>query len=338
MSQHTAESENSAPSWDNEQGIKKIADFLRGRKGMPVRHAVEMGKRIEYFKGDKLITFLIQNSEASKHCPTLKNKDDILKVGRELVLNGYIHRSERDPKNKKILTPCKNHSFMGDGYYTWMYDGPKTLRHFLTAALIIGFFCCTCFPIWPMWAKVGLWYVSVTLLIFITIFSILRLIAFFLCWLAGYDFWFLPNVFDDNLGVIESFRPTYSFKATGDGERYYRVAAAGAFIAFCFWVANQPTDFDEYMEMSKQFTDDIYSGKLLDDISQHQKENIDKFKVPNLEEFMREEEEPEREENQDFLTEPDEEKIFDKFMEDKYFSDGNEGEDADTQDDDDYTE
>lgn len=282
---------------------------------MAVRHAVEMGKRVEYFKGEKLISFLLQNSEKSAHCPTLSSKEDILIVGRELVINGYMHRSERDAKNKKLLTPCKNHTFSGDGYYTWMYDGPKTLRHFLTAALIVGFLCCTCFPIWPMWAKVGLWYVSVTLLIFITVFSILRFIAFFLCWLAGFDFWFLPNVFDDNLGVIESFKPTYSFKSTGEGERYYRVAAAAVFVAFCLWVANQPTDFDEYVEMSKQFTDDIYSGKLLDDISQHQKENIDRVKVPALEELLRDDEESDVQDSATADTD------FDQFMEDKYFND-----------------
>lgn len=222
-----------------------------------------------------------------------------------------------------MLTPLKDNSFRGDGYYTWMYDGPKTLRNFLTGILIAGFLCCTCFPIWPMWAKVGLWYISVTFLIIIFVFSILRLVAFFLCWLAGYDFWFLPNVFDDNLGVIESFQPLYSFKVTGSGERYYRGGAAVAFVAFCIWVANQPTEFDEYVSLTKQFTEDIYSGKMLDEMSQHQRDGIDKLKVPALEELM-------RDEDHDIFSEPNEEEIFDKYMEDKYFS-----KDAQDQDNDD---
>ncbi|KDO26505.1 hypothetical protein SPRG_07908 [Saprolegnia parasitica CBS 223.65] len=265
-----------------------MADFLRGRNGMPVRQAIELGKRVEFFRGDKLGKFLINHDSASKYCVApVTSKDDALEMGRLLVTHGFIHKSERDAKNKKLLQPSQSHEFTADGFYTWMYDGPKT----------------------------------VTFLIVIIVFCIVRLFAFFILWLAGIEFWFLPNIFDDNLGVIDSFKPLYSLRKTDPSETKYRALALLAFIGFCIWVAQQPTDFDEYMALTKQFTDDVYSGKLLDDMSQKDKEDIDKLKVPDLEELM-------RDDASDMFADKDEDSIFDSFMEQKYFS-----EDADADDD-----
>ncbi|TMW63118.1 hypothetical protein Poli38472_002059 [Pythium oligandrum] len=276
-------------SWESETGAKKMADLLRGRKGMPVRQAIELGKRVEYFRGDKLASFLFDSPGAKKHFPDLSNKDDVLSVGHVLVQNGFIHRSDRDARNRKLLTPSRNHEFAFDGYYTWMYEGSKTLRNIMTALLIIGFLVITCFPIWPQWAKVALWYCSVTFLIFIAVFVVVRLFLFFVLWMAGYEYWLLPNIFDDNLGVADSFKPFHAIRPTDESERKYRLIGVLVFAAFCVWVKNQPTDFDDYMELTKQFTDDIYSGKLLSDISQKEQDNIDAVKVPDLQDLLREE-------------------------------------------------
>ncbi|KAF1792305.1 Translocation protein Sec62 [Phytophthora cactorum] len=276
-------------TWETEKGIRKMADLLRGRKGMPSRHAVELGKR----------------PMAKKYFPDLKTKEDVNSVGHALVQNSYIHRSERDAKNKKILKPTPKQDFSPEGYYTWMYEGSKTLRNIMTALLIIGFLVITCFPIWPQWAKVALWYMSVTFLIFIAIFVV---------------YWLLPNIFDDNLSVADSFVPLYSLRATDSSERIYRVVGLVAFACFCVWVKNQPTDFDEYMELTKQFTDDIYSGKLLSDMSQKDQDNIDAVKVPDLEDLLKDEDDEDEDQDAKFdkiLDEDEEENSkFSKAAED----------------------
>lgn len=38
--------------YETEEGLKEVAAFLRGRNGMPLRPAIEMDKRVEYFKGE----------------------------------------------------------------------------------------------------------------------------------------------------------------------------------------------------------------------------------------------------------------------------------------------
>lgn len=257
---------------------------------MPVRHAVEVGKRVEYFKGDKFCSFMVSKSDTIKGLGSLKNKEDAVEIGQALVQYGYIHRSERSKENKKVLEPTRDHTFTMDGYYTWMYDGPTTMRNILTGLMIVGALGATCFPIWPMGMKVAVWYICVTLLIFLTTFSIIRMVIFFVMWLCGYDFWILPNVFDDNLSVADSFKPMYSFIVTDTGEKKWRGLAFVMFIVFCVWVHNQPTDFDDYMELTKQFTEDIYTGKLLDDMSQKDKDTIDKVKMPTVEDLLKDDE------------------------------------------------
>ncbi|KAL4160082.1 hypothetical protein PRNP1_000653 [Phytophthora ramorum] len=293
--------------WETEKGIRKMADLLRGRKGMPARHAVELGKRVEYFRGDRLATFLLASPRAKKYFPELKTKEDVNSVGRALVQNSYIHRSDRDAKNKKLLKPTPKQDFVSEGYYTWMYEGSKTLRNIMTALLIIGFLTITCFPIWPQWAKVALWYMSVTFLIFIAIFVVVRLFIFFMLWMVGYEYWLLPNIFDDNLSVADSFVPLYSLRSTDSSERIYRLAGLVVFACFCVWVKNQPTDFDDYMELTKQFTDDIYSGKLLSDMSQKDQDNIDNVKVPDLEDLLKDEDEDDEDQDAKFAKILDEE-------------------------------
>jgi translocation protein SEC62 len=298
--------------WETEAGARKMADLLRGRKGMPVRQAIEIGKRVEYFRGDKLASFLLASSAAKKLFPELTSKDEVRSVGHALVQHGYIHRSDRDVKNRKLLTPSANHDFLPEGYYTWMYEGPKTMRNILTALLIIGFLVVVCFPIWPQWAKLAAWYLSVTFLIFIAVFVVVRLLIFFALWMFGYEYWFLPNIFDDDLSVADSFRPLYSLRATETSERIYRLAAVIAFAVFCVWVKNQPTDFDDYMELTKQFTDDIYSGKLLSDISQKDQDNIDKVKVPDLNDLLKDEDDDDQESKFSKILDEDDEEELDR--------------------------
>lgn len=39
--------------YETEEGLREVAAFLRGRNGMPLRPAIEMDKRVEYFKGEE---------------------------------------------------------------------------------------------------------------------------------------------------------------------------------------------------------------------------------------------------------------------------------------------
>lgn len=157
----------------------------------------------------------------------------------------------------------------------------------MTTILIIGFLCCVCFPIWPNFLKVFAWYMSVSFLIFIFFLITSRGLLFMFVWILGYDFWFLPNLFDESLGFVESFKPVISFEKTKDGQLMYRLGVGVAFFGFCWWAVTQPSEFDGYVKAQGDFIKDLYAGTLLSDVSQTDKENIDKPKMESLEDLLK---------------------------------------------------
>jgi translocation protein SEC62 len=172
------------------------------------------------------------------------------------------------------------------GYFTWVYEGDKTFSHLMTGALIAGFLFCTCFPIWPNFLKVFVWYMSVTLLLFLFFLITARAVLFLFVWIVGYDFWFLPNLFDESLSFVDSFKPVYSFEPTKSGQLAYRIGVAAAFFSFCYWAVTQPSEFDGYVAAQGNFLKDLYAGTLLSDMSQADKENIDKPKMQSLQDLL----------------------------------------------------
>lgn len=173
------------------------------------------------------------------------------------------------------------------GYFTWMYEGDKTFSHLMTTGLIAGFLFCTCFPIWPTFLKVFVWYMSVTLLIFIFALITIRALAFLFIWILGYEFWFLPNLFDESLSFVDSFKPVYSFEKCKSGQLPYRIGVAIAFFSFCYWAITQPSEFDGFVAAQGDFLKDLYAGKLLSDTSQESKDNIDKPKMQSLDDLLK---------------------------------------------------
>ena len=63
-----------------------------------------------------------------------------------------------------------------------------------------------------------LWYLSVTLLVVMTVFLFVRFVLFLSVWVCGYEFWLLPRLFDDTLSFTESFKPGYSWEKVPDEE------------------------------------------------------------------------------------------------------------------------
>lgn len=170
-----------------------------------------------------------------------------------------------------------------------MYAGSllwSNIATFAIIAIVIGF---TLLPVWPEFAKKILWYFTCTFLIFLVIFILLRLAAFLILWVIGYEFWVFPRLFDESLSFQDSFKPVYTFEKGAPGQGYYRISLLIALIAFVFWAISQPTEFDGFLQAQKEFIDDIYSGNLLTDVSQVHKDTLDRTKsrIPDLEALLR---------------------------------------------------
>eukprot|EP00543_Licmophora_paradoxa_P014634 CAMPEP_0202458314 /NCGR_PEP_ID=MMETSP1360-20130828/24459_1 /ASSEMBLY_ACC=CAM_ASM_000848 /TAXON_ID=515479 /ORGANISM="Licmophora paradoxa, Strain CCMP2313" /LENGTH=325 /DNA_ID=CAMNT_0049078809 /DNA_START=12 /DNA_END=989 /DNA_ORIENTATION=- len=299
--------------YDDEENLKKLCDFLRSKEGPPVREAVLMEKRVHYLKGEKLVNFLAEPKKGVKwpaKLPRFSDRQEAIAVCKELCKLQYLLRSEKKGKGELSVNRMVR-DFDEAGYFTWLYEGDKTFSHMMTTGLVIGFLFCTCFPIWPTFLKVFVWYMSVSFLLFIFFLVTVRALLFLFVWILGYDFWLLPNLFDESLGFVESFQPVYSFEPTKAGQLPYRVGVAVAFFSFCYWAITQPSEFDGFISAQGDFLSDLYAGKLLSDTSQQDKENIDKPKVQSLNDLLKSLDE---EEKHDPLEEVSEEEQVDSLL------------------------
>ena len=83
---------------------------------------------------------------------------------------------------------------------------PKKSRIF--PMIIISLVLAIClFPIWPYKVRLIVFYISLYFLIFVGIFSIVRFLIYYFMRLIGFEFWILPEIFEN-----DSFKPLYSFQ------------------------------------------------------------------------------------------------------------------------------
>eukprot|EP00594_Rhizosolenia_setigera_P019488 CAMPEP_0178962860 /NCGR_PEP_ID=MMETSP0789-20121207/14635_1 /TAXON_ID=3005 /ORGANISM="Rhizosolenia setigera, Strain CCMP 1694" /LENGTH=327 /DNA_ID=CAMNT_0020647129 /DNA_START=96 /DNA_END=1079 /DNA_ORIENTATION=- len=319
MSTSEEEKKNSTAfySSSNLENLNKLCDFLRSSEGPAVREAVEMDKRVQYIKGEKLVNFMVEPKKGTKwpkNLPKIKSRNEALEICKELCKIEYIHRSEKISKGKLAIS--RNREFDESGYFTWIYQAHKAFSNMMTTLLIVGFFCCTCFPIWPNFLKVFVWYLSVTFLLFVFFLCTFRGLLFLVIWVIGYEFWFLPNLFDESLGFFDSFKPVVSFEKTKPGQLPYRVGIAIGFTSFCYWAITQPSEFDGFVAAQGDFIKDLYEGTLLSDMSQQDKEDIDKPKMPTLDDLLKMNPDEEEDED-DEIEEGDVDSLFDKLMDEE---------------------
>mmetsp|Transcript_28685 Transcript_28685/g.64078 ORF Transcript_28685/g.64078 Transcript_28685/m.64078 type:complete len:204 (-) Transcript_28685:295-906(-) len=198
------------------------------------------------------------------------------------------------------------------------------MSNLMTGLLIAAFILITCFPIWPDFLKIALWYLACTALVLILLTVIVRWFMFLFVWIFGYEFWILPNLFDEERSVVDSFKPLHSFEKTAPGQLWWRIGVLASFIWIGYWAYSQPTEFDDFLNSNKQFVDDLYDGSLLSDTSQWSRENMDNpYKVPSIEDLLSDIDsdapaEPERVENENFIQEEDEEETVDAMLDELF--------------------
>jgi translocation protein SEC62 len=103
----------------------------------------------------------------------------------------------------------------------------------------------------------------------------------------GWELWFLPNLFDESLGFVDSFKPVISCESTKPGQLPYRLGVGVAFFSFCYWAVTQPSEFDGFVAAQGDFLKDLYAGTLISDMSQEEKESIDKPKMQSLDDLLK---------------------------------------------------
>lgn len=230
------------PEWD--PTFEPLMKVILGKKGIKTKSASEVGrKKVDYFRGKDFKKFLLESDDVlKKKCmPALtlalegkipETDKDVEALGNELIQRNFCYKAMYKPLNptaksesdsaKKVkkwpdrLGRTPNQHFDCEGFYVITYEGGSGMQHFLLALIIAGVLLACMFPVWPMWAKVGVWYLSV---IFLSVYFgllLLRMILFTMFWIVGFDFWIFPNINDEYCGFLDSFQPFYSWEKRKD--------------------------------------------------------------------------------------------------------------------------
>jgi len=139
-------------------------------------------------------------------------KSDSRKSGSEVAV------VEREKKKRKIRLEMHMEQVFLDGNdaYVWLYDPTPWYYYLAGGAIVLGIIAVCLFPLWPMEARQGVYYLSVAaagFLVFIIVLAIIKYIVFLLAFLltAGkLKLWIFPNLTED-VGFFESFWPIYVY-------------------------------------------------------------------------------------------------------------------------------
>lgn len=229
------------PLWDPD--MEQLMKLLLSKKGIKTKSASEVGrKKVDYFRGKDFKKFLLSKGDIlKKKCqPALKaagldedevptTEKDVERLGSELLMKGLCCRALYKPVNPSSkgsgdktkrwpdrLQRAPQQTFDCEGYYIVVYEGGNGMQKFMLALLIVGVLLACMFPAWPMWAKIGIWYVSVIFLIIYFGILIIRLVVYIAFWIVGFDFWIFPNINDEYCGFLDSFQPIYSWEKRKD--------------------------------------------------------------------------------------------------------------------------
>ncbi|KHJ32935.1 putative translocation protein sec62 [Erysiphe necator] len=102
-----------------------------------------------------------------------------------------------------------------DLHFVWLYEGPQIKQKLYATGAIACVFVVVMFPLWPVKLRLGVWYLSMGMLVLIGLFfvmAIFRLILFIITmFVVPPGLWLYPNLFED-VGFFDSFRPLWGWQ------------------------------------------------------------------------------------------------------------------------------
>ena len=96
-----------------------------------------------------------------------------------------------------------------------------------------------------------------------------------------------PNIFDDALGIMDSFNPFVDYEEPRRKDIWSRIALFGVCLSVGIYYYNQPSEFEELVKSNTKFMTDLYEGNVLSDIGATHQESADHNKEDNQEKYKK---------------------------------------------------
>ncbi|KAK5087004.1 Translocation protein S62 [Lithohypha guttulata] len=212
-----------------------VAKFLRSQD-LKLRTCIFDGQRKEMFKVKR--AFRVLQSDAYKKArekdpllPPVTNDVEARNAVQLLPLNMLALRvgkkddehaghNHKKPKRVKGLWDVKiegQQEFEPMMHYMWIYEVPSIKTRVYSILALLAVFTVVLFPLWPMFMRQGVWYLSVGAMGLLGAFfamAIFRLILFCVTVFAvPPGLWLFPNLFED-VGFFDSFKPVWGWQET----------------------------------------------------------------------------------------------------------------------------
>ncbi|KAI4649261.1 hypothetical protein J4E93_003577 [Alternaria ventricosa] len=131
--------------------------------------------------------------------------------------DGHNHAKPKRVKGLWTVKIEQHQDANDDNYYIWLYEGSQWKQKLYAVGALLLVITIVLFPLWPLFLRQGVWYLSMGMLGLIGLFfamAIVRLIIFIITVFAiPPGFWLYPNLFED-VGFFDSFRPVYAWQET----------------------------------------------------------------------------------------------------------------------------
>jgi protein translocation Sec62 family protein len=128
---------------------------------------------------------------------------------------GHNHAKPKRVKGLWTVKIEQHQEANDDNYYIWLYEGSQFKQKLYAAGALLIVIAVVLFPLWPLFLRQGVWYLSMGMLGLIGLFfamAIVRLIIFIITMFAAPPgFWLYPNLFED-VGFFDSFRPVWAWQ------------------------------------------------------------------------------------------------------------------------------
>lgn len=209
-----------------------VANFLRHNRSLKQRQGIYKGKRHDFFRVKRALRALEspeykkKSSEKGSNLPPVSTREEAIAALRLLPLNKLAFRvrkletKEALQSNQKpvygvpVLDIMQQQEFEDDMYYIWFHEPIQLVTYVYAALALVAVFAIVLFPLWPVKVRVGVWYLSMSVLGLMAAFfgvAIIRLILFMITFVvAKPGLWIFPNLFED-VGFVESFVPLYAW-------------------------------------------------------------------------------------------------------------------------------
>jgi len=212
--------------------VLNVAKFLRSNEILKQRQGLLQGNIVDFFRFKRASRALLSDAYKKKqenpknNLPPITNEAEARDVFIQLIKNQLVHPGEKlstaKAKENQLVpkkgTPCflpvQKAELKPDEYYIWFYKEKNPWEFVMGLGVVVGIFTLILFPLWPLFMRKGVWYLSMGLLGLIALFfviAIIRLIVFLITYvILSPGLWIFPNLFED-CGFFDSFKPLYAW-------------------------------------------------------------------------------------------------------------------------------